>query len=494
LTLYRQPGRSVLAVVAIALVGWSVVAEGGWISLEIAMLAAAAVCAVVLVSRAGPALTLCGGLALMVFSGNWANLGVPIPLDRVAIVVGFAAVLARPDMRRKVLARLEQPISLLLLLISAYTIFSALRAGTLFEENSYYALLDSLGIVPFALYIVGPVVFETPKDREILLWTLVVVGAYLGLTALFETIHLNALVFPKYILNPNIGIHYGRARGPFVEADANGLVMFACGVGSVIAFLRWRGERKAMFAALVILLCGAGILFTLTRAIWIASVVGTMVTLLVFPALRRFFIPAALAIAVLAVGALVAIPGLSGEAQKRSDELGPVWDRLNTDAAAVRMAEARPLTGFGWYTFEKTGPEYLRQAAGYPLTGAGLIVHNVFLSRLAELGVVGTLLCVIALFWALLGSAIRAGPAEMLPWRMGLVAISINWLIVANFVPLTYALPTALLWLWAGLLCPIPEVAPVAESEDGTNPDDQPSRRRRRRRKARRAAPSPQTT
>ncbi|HEX4753912.1 MAG TPA: O-antigen ligase family protein [Solirubrobacterales bacterium] len=492
MTLPRQLGLGLAGLIGVLLVLWSAGAESGWVSLEAAMLLAAAFSIVFLVAQAGPSLTMCGALALMCFSGYWANLGSPLPLDRLVIAVAFAGALARPDMRRKILRRLEQPLGLLLVLIIAYTVFSALRAGTLTEKNSFYALLDSLGIVPYALYIVAPVVFEAPEDRENLLWTLVLIGAYLGFTALFETIHLNALVFPKYILNPNVGIHFGRARGPFVEADANGLVMFACGVAATIALIRWRGERKAILAALVLFLCGTGIIFTLTRAIWIASVVATLITLLLFKQLRRYFVPATLAIVVVAVGALVAIPGLASQAQERSDALRPVWDRLNTDAAAVRMFEQRPLTGFGWYTFEHTGPEYMRQAGGYPLTGAGLNVHNVFLSRLAELGLIGTLAAVIALLWAIIGSAIRAGPPEMHPWRMGLVAVAIQWIIVANFVPLTYALPTALLWLWAGILCPVPELSPAGDELPAE--EDQPSPARLPTRATSRTAPTPQDT
>lgn len=488
MTLPRQLGLGLAGLVSLLLVLWSAGAEGGWVSLEAAMLLAAAFSIVFLVAQAGPSLTMCGALALMCFSGYWANLGSPVPLDRLVIAVAFAGALARPDMRIKILRRLEQPLSLLLVLIIAYTVFSALRVGTLTEKNSFYALLDSLGVVPYALYIVAPVVFETPEDRENLLWTLVLIGAYLGFTALFETIHLSALVFPKYILDPNVGIHFGRARGPFAEADANGLVMFACGVAATIALTRWRGERKAILAGLVIFLCGTGIIFTLTRAIWIASVVATLVTLLLFRQLRRYFLPATLAIAVVAIGSLVAIPGLASQAQERSDSLRPVWDRLNTDAAAVRMFERQPLTGFGWYTFERTGPEYMRQAGGYPLTGAGLNVHNVFLSRLAELGLIGTALAVIALLWATIGGAIRAGPPEMRPWRIGLVAVAVQWIIVANFVPLTYALPTALLWLWAGLLCPVPGASPADEEEDQPSPARLPTRTTSR------VAPTPQDT
>ena len=56
--------------------------------LAMAGLAVAAACIVAV----EPAWILTGGLLLSVFSGNWGNLGVPVPLDRVAIVGGLLAV------------------------------------------------------------------------------------------------------------------------------------------------------------------------------------------------------------------------------------------------------------------------------------------------------------------------------------------------------------------------------------------------------------------
>ena len=66
------------------------------------------------------------------------------------------------------------------------------------------------------------------KSKEMLsqpfLIGLVAVGAYLGITAFLQEVNLDQLVFPAYITDPSVGIHADRARGPFVEAAANGLV------------------------------------------------------------------------------------------------------------------------------------------------------------------------------------------------------------------------------------------------------------------------------
>jgi O-antigen ligase len=168
--------------------------------------------------------------------------------------------------------------------------------------------------------------------------------------------------------------------------------------------------------------------------------------------LRRLVPPAAAATALLVVGALAFIPGLTATAQSRAETVRPVWDRLNTDAAALRMVEHRPLLGFGWDSFVERGPDYLRQSGSYPLTGAGLNVHNVLLSHAVELGLVGFALWLGAFLFGIGGAAAGRVPPQLEPWRIGLVALAVNWLIVANFGPLGYAFPTLLLWTWAGVV------------------------------------------
>ena len=47
-------------------------------------------------------------------------------------------------------------------------------------------------------------------------------GVYLGFTAVCEIAQLWSLVFPKYIADPKIGLHFGRARGPMVHGVSFG--------------------------------------------------------------------------------------------------------------------------------------------------------------------------------------------------------------------------------------------------------------------------------
>lgn len=390
-------------------------------------------------------------LAAEIFSGNWGNMGMPGAVDRVLIVLGLGAVVLGGQRAMSDLSLRLRPIHILLLVAATYATVSSIAADTFGISKARFALLDRFGLIPFVLFCLAPIVYRRARARRFLLGTLIVVGAYIGLTNLFESLGITALVFPKYISDPNVGLHFGRARGPFVEAVADGLSLYMCGVAAAIGLTVWKKRWVQSACILVIGLAGLGILLTVTRAVWVAAVAGTLAVMLVMKPTRRYVLPA---VAVGALGVFLAfqlVPGLQSKADTRIQDERSVWDRYNTNSAALRIVEAHPLFGVGWQTFPAKGADYMRQADTYPLTGATLEVHNVFLSHAAELGLVGSLLWSVALFAAVGGAIVRRGPPELAPWRAGLLAVFIAFLVVANFGPLSYPLPNALLWTWAGI-------------------------------------------
>jgi putative inorganic carbon (hco3(-)) transporter len=402
---------------------------------------------VVLAGAVSPAETICAGLALSVFSGQFGQLGVPIGVDRVLIVTGIAAALVRE-------LRAEQPrvrvtwLHICLALLLAYAGLNAVYAGTLTGDEPFFGLLDYLGVIPFALFLLAPAAFPGPQERVLLLGTLVGVGLYLGITAVLETTGPSALVLPGYIADPSVGIHYGRARGPFVEAAGNGLALFICGVACAVALVQWRRHRWV--AALGLVVCAIGIEFTLTRQVWLAAAAATVVAMLVNPILRRWLVPAAVLGATVVAAALLAVPGFTGKAETRFESQRPVWDRLNSNDAALRMIGEKPLAGFGWYRFGDASRDHYRLAADRALTVVGR-AHNVFLGYAAELGVLAALVWVACLAAAIGRALRRRGPPDLDVWRAGLVAVAVAWLIVANFTPMGYAFVHSALWLWTGL-------------------------------------------
>jgi len=443
-TLWAAAAATLLAAAA---VGGAVGAARGEADGALAFAGSLAVAAGLVVGvSVDPAITISLGLALQIFSGQFSHLGSPIGLDRVVLVFGIAVAAVRGirDGQRRLRV---SGVHLLLLAIGVYGLLSALWANRL-VNNAGFGLLDYLGLIPFGLFFVAPAVFHGKRERAILMGTLVVVGLYLGVTSVLETTGPSSLIFPSYIANPNVGIHYGRARGPFVEAAGNGLAMYGCAVVAAIALATWK--RARWLALLALATCVFGIIYCLTRQVWLAAALGTIVGMLSRPGLRAWLIPAVAGTVIVIGSALAVIPGLSQRAEGRVNAERPVWDRLNSDAAALRMIEQRPLLGFGWYTFGEQSLNYYEQAPDRPVTTVGRI-HNVFLSYATELGVPLLFAWVIAIGIALMGGLRRRGPPDLDLWRSGLVAFAVAWAVVANFTPMGYAFVHSLLWLWAGM-------------------------------------------
>jgi putative inorganic carbon (hco3(-)) transporter len=392
------------------------------------------------------------GIVALSLNGNASELGLPMGPDRLLFAAAIGALVVGLPLGAWATRRIRwRGIHLVLALVATGGIVSAAASGTLRQSEGIFALLDRLGIMPFVLFTIAPVVFATRRQRNLLLAALVGLGAYLSFTAFAETLGLRGLVFPQYVNDPDVGHHFGRARGPFVEAVAMGLGLFACAVASTIAWRTWHPVWARRLAAVVAVACLVSTILTLTRAVWLATAVAILVVLGVNPTTRRAVVPVAVTGAIAAFAALTFIPGLGDRAEDRAADQRPVWDRFNTNEAAIRAVVDRPLTGVGWQQFRSENAPYLWQADDRPLTGSRIEVHNVFLSHAAELGLPIAGLWATAMVVAVGGAVIRPGPSSLRLWRLGLLALGLHWAIVAAFGPLGYPLPNALLWLWAGI-------------------------------------------
>ena len=457
----RLSGRLPWAAVAtavLAVLALVVAAALPAVGLRLFLLAAAALAVgsvVYLVLRTDPAWAFAGALVCSVFAGNWeAFLGLPGALgpERLLLAAGIMGLAMQWWRDPDAIPRLRlEPVHWVLALAALFAVVSALVAGTLFTLDSAVRLAERFGVIPFLVFALAPLAFRNPRQRGILLGTLVALGGYLGAIAFLETAGPKALVFPRYIVDPAYGYQPDRAGGPFAEAVTNGVGLYLCGVAAGIATVTWRGRRARITAAVVLLACGLGLLFTLQRSIWLGSIVATAVALLSVRELRRYFVPAAALGALVVVAALAVVPGLQDRAEERTEANRSVWDRRNLNNAALALIASRPLTGTGWDRFQSDSPDYFSQAATYPLTAGEEIVHNVFLSHASELGLVGAALWAAGLLLAIGGAIAVRAPPDLEPWRIGLIAVASFWLIVTNFV-YPQVFPTLALWLWIGVV------------------------------------------
>lgn len=437
--------------------------EGRWLAIA-PLLVVAGVLVLRRLWELPPAVTMCAAIALTVLSGGWSQMGLAgLPLNRLLVAVVLVQIFLRaPGIARMPRIPLRN-VHLLIGLTLIYALASAAASEMLMSKDGFLQLFDVFGVVPFLLFLVAPAVFAGQRERDLLLATLVGIGAYLGLTAIFEALGPQGLVFPSYIRHLDVGtVAAAKASGPFQSPTAMGFGCFACAVAALIAFSRWRRRDARGLALLVAVACACGCFLTLERGVWIATILAAVVTALATRTGRRWLVPGIAISAIALIGAFAVSPTLSKNASERATYQQSLWDRKNQTAAGLRMVEDKPLLGFGFDRYTTDSVDYFRQPPDYPMTGYThgitigvpdpiLPIHNTYLSYAVELGLLGAVLWLASIAWAIGGAILARGPASLRPWKLGLLAIGVFFLVICTVDPHTAPFPMVLMLVWAGV-------------------------------------------
>lgn len=402
-----------------------------------------------------PAWLMTGALIASTFNSNWGEFGIPdgVAPDRLLLMAAIIGLALRSPAASDPPRFRLQPVHLLMAATFAWALGSAIAAQTLSESDTLFFLGDRLA-VPFAVFALAPLAFRTSRHRAGFLAGLVAYGGYLGATALFETVGPDALIVPSFVRES--GFQVERAQGPFAETTANGVALYTCAVAAGIAIATWKRRWSRIVAWAVLVLCTLGLLFTLTRSVWIATVVATALTLGFVPRLRPYLLPAVVAGVAVVLITFNVVPRFETSVNERTTNQLTVWERRNTNSAALEMVSHRPLVGFGLGTFNDRNADYFPLLADVPqvvtVETTQVSIHNVFLMFAVEQGLIGVTLLAATLFAAVGSALLSRGPPELRPWRIGLFAIAAYWLVAANFSPLGQVFPDLIVWLWAGIV------------------------------------------
>lgn len=322
--------------------------------------------------------------------------------------------------------------------------------GEPFDQQTW-CLLAAKFIVPFTLFHLAQLVFTDQKSlKQFEVFALVVLG-YLSFTSIAFLVGVRSLIFPRFILDESLGFHADRARGPLLQAVANGVSL------SLLALIAWHAYRRNAFKGLKALLLLSSvpiaILATMTRAVWLsfAASVFALVFLGRSATRRRPGIGLALA-GVLGLAAIVSSCELGGTLSERLEERGPVDYREAVYAGGWQMFLERPLLGWGFHRMPDELPRFVsgyREKVLYP--------HNTYLELLVEHGIVGLSMYVWLMFemWRLgrgmIPLAEESGFLDREFHRLWPVLLSVYW-INAAVVAMSYQFVNALLFTMAGML------------------------------------------
>jgi O-antigen ligase len=317
--------------------------------------------------------------------------------------------------------------------------------------NGYY--------IPLTIYFLARNIRLEEEGSAAVQVALALFGVYLAAIGLLEAAGQWSLVFPRYIADPGLGLHFGRSRGPMVHSVSYGLYLAAC----LLCVWFWRERSHGGVRTLLLLLVPAflaAVFFTKTRTVWLGAGTAIFLTLAVTlrGRIRNFAIGSMVAGAVLVgIAKMDSILGLQREGTV-ADTRQSASMRTSFTYVSWRMFQDRPIAGFGFGQFASAKLPYLtdRNVDLNLETIRTYVHHNTFLSILTETGLIGLGLFVAMLFrwsrdsWRLLRDD------DVPHWRrrqallfLGVLCIAF-WQMIGHEITFT-PLDMSLLLLTAGL-------------------------------------------
>jgi O-antigen ligase len=351
---------------------------------------------------------------------------------------------------------------LLIVALTVWTIVSACWAGTMFRMDgtrNFSVFLTGFLLPGMILYLARSVPLSLKAARNICALLTLLLG-YMVFTAFCEHFHVDSLVFPQYILDPSLGIHTERARGPIVNAAENGGIIAILLLAALHAVLYASTGVMRWASCLGLLLLGIPALwFTETRGPWVAFAGGLLV-MLWHKQCRGLVL--ALGAAGVAVIAAVIIYSAIPAANLATADLIPQRSDNTSDTAEFRMDLYReslrpfqdhPLVGWGLGTFTDT--DYLFDAYGQSLTLSTAVLHDTIVAITLESGIIGEILYISFLI-TVSGTLIRLRRTTVSVEKRDFYTLCLASLTVfvinGVFVDIRYFMPqNALVFLMIGL-------------------------------------------
>jgi O-antigen ligase len=369
-------------------------------------------------------------------------------VDRIAFIALAAIFALRFCLRRERLQTYVATWPMLALMLIALW-------GVQAEGNApqAWSLVSAKWIVAFTLFhIAGSVFRDQGSLRKLEIFSLVML-AYLALVSVFFLFDAKSFIFPRFILDEGIGIHADRARGPLLQAVANGVCLSILGLIALDSFRR--RAIRGILPPLLFLIVPLALLATKTRAVWLAAAIS-LCYLALFGTHRRVRRPA-LALCIIAATAVCGAWVYEANTSALTDRLqdrSPMDFRLEMYQAGWQMFTEKPVAG--WGSEASVQPEIAKRISDFH--PERYLFHNTYLELAVERGIIG-----LGLYMWLMVSLFRLAkkPADNFvsethflegQFRRLWPVILIVYLVNASAVVMNYQFVNGFLFTLAGIL------------------------------------------
>jgi O-antigen ligase len=264
--------------------------------------------------------------------------------------------------------------------------------------------------IPMCLYLVIRLVEPDGSDVKRLL----PVAVFILLTQ--TALGVISWIAPGALPSAWLGLAGARTTGSLVHPNVFGITLLFCGMLALHGALSVPRRPSARWGLIGLFVLSLVMVFlTFSRASWLAGIVVIGGLLFVYPrALRRL-----IAVAVPILALVVAAGLISGTGEIARDRFlsesseESALSRLPVAVASVRMFIEKPLTGWGYENFNVYDRQFQESVGGY-FPEKDQSAHNVYLTILAEQGILGLALFLGPAIWWLVRtpSALRNMPTE----------------------------------------------------------------------------------
>lgn len=254
-------------------------------------------------------------------------------------------------------------------------------------------------IYPFMFFYFARAVVYKEEQMRIVFWFLAWLGLYFAVMGIFEKMKWYGLVYPQFIVDPNLrdqGLtRLGfRVRGIFLQPAVLGLVMTMGFFAAWHALSNFRGIVPLLLRLALALTTPATILFTQTRSV----LLGFAGALMIGAWFSRNMRPMAVT---LVLGGMVGVfanwDNLSSEDRESGGmgQMNTIHYRVNLAIEAFEIFLDHPFLGVGFMNLEEVAPDYRRPRdvpfLGHIDMGVGgeSISHNIFITVMSEQGSLG---------------------------------------------------------------------------------------------------------
>jgi len=283
------------------------------------------------------------------------------------------------------------------LFLFLHTLYILVQMQFIGSSHHFHEWVLSM-FTPMMGFIYGK--YTIKKDRELrnLLVFLFLLSIYYSLMSIAQHHSIDPLLWPKTILDKSKGLwHTGRSRGPVLHPPMFGQLIALL----LMVNLFFLAKARTVFMRFVYGACFAGSmlgsLYTYTRGPWVALIAGFGFMAFFSKSFRGILLILAV------IGFMAGLLGVAQMAnseflQERLENTNTIENRLGFLANTFRMTRDNPLFGIGYFQWmEEVG--YYNQTTTIPLyglvrkkTSAHVPIHDIYLGRLAEEGILGVTL------------------------------------------------------------------------------------------------------